>query len=538
MVLPAAAEEAPSVVNKTTDQAIVAAPLNTGEALSIARGSEGSNAVESSHFDAVEQVEIIAAEATDVDRKAAPDIMVDEVEGSQAVVEIAEQLDHQSASSAANVPVLPAQEIEPLPRAESIDLGKPVEAAKPVVEEMLEHSEPSAKENDEPAKLGDDNSVAEQVEAATDTVGRPFVLLGTEVPPATSTRLMWQPSQGFAGLYSPTPVLVVNGQHKGPTLCLTAAVHGDELNGIEMVRQIMYSLDIDKLRGTVVGVPIVNLQGFHRGTRYLTDRRDLNRYFPGKTGGNSADRIAHSFFHEVILHCDAVVDLHTGSFYRTNLPQLRADLTNPQVVELTQGFGSTVVLHGEGSKGTLRYAAVKAGIPAVTLEAGGPMMLDKDAVDHGVKAIRTLLNKLGMVKQFSLWGDPEPVYYTSIWERAEQGGILFSHVKLGSRVSEGQVLGVVTDPITNVSSEIRSQHRGRILGLALDQVVQPGFAAYHVGIQAPKEQVSPPSPVIDHQTEKSLVSEQRFDKLQARENDSAVPTEVNKVLEDEDDLRH
>ncbi|CAH0990932.1 hypothetical protein SIN8267_01033 [Sinobacterium norvegicum] len=411
--------------------------------------------------------------------------------------EITTELATETTYPASTVQALRDQVIEQLPQAESVDLGKPMAVESPApasITDSKKAPQSPATETEQAAEV----TVVESVAQVSEEDGRAFVLLGKEVPPATSTRLMWQPSQGFAGLYSPTPVLVVNGKHKGPTLCLTAAVHGDELNGIEMVRQIMYTLDIEKLNGTVVGVPIVNLQGFHRGTRYLTDRRDLNRYFPGNTSGSSADRIAHSFFHEVILHCDAVVDLHTGSFYRTNLPQLRADLTNPQVVELTKGFGSTVVLHGEGSKGTLRYAAVQAGIPAVTLEAGGPMMLDKDAVDHGVKAIRTLLNKLGMLKQFSLWGDPEPVYYTSVWERAEQGGILFSNVKLGSRVNKGQVLGVVTDPITNVSTQIRSQHRGRILGLALNQVVQPGFAAYHVGIQAPKEDVSEPSPVIDH----------------------------------------
>ncbi|MBN7796579.1 succinylglutamate desuccinylase/aspartoacylase family protein [Parahaliea mediterranea] len=323
----------------------------------------------------------------------------------------------------------------------------------------------------------------------------PFVLLGTEVPPATSTRLAWAPSQSFEGIYSATPVLVVNGAEPGPTLCLTAAVHGDELNGVETVRRVLYNLDADKLKGTVVGVPIVNLQGFHRSSRYLSDRRDLNRYFPGDPGGSSASRIAHSFFHEVIKHCSAVVDLHTGSFYRTNLPQLRGDLRNPQVVKLTESFGSTVVLHSEGSAGTLRRAAVEAGIPAVTLEAGAPMVLSEDSVSHSVKGIRTLLNHLDMVSKFSLWGDPEPVYYNSTWQRAPEGGIVFSSVSLGQVVRKGDLLGTVTNPITNVRTEIRSSYNGRILGMALNQVVQPGFATHHIGIQAPQEQISAPEDV-------------------------------------------
>ncbi|WHI52191.1 succinylglutamate desuccinylase/aspartoacylase family protein [Microbulbifer sp. MLAF003] len=191
-----------------------------------------------------------------------------------------------------------------------------------------------------------------------------------------------------------------------------------------------------------------------------------------------------------------MVDLHTGSFYRTNLPQLRGDLTNPKIVKMTKGFGSTVVLHSAGAKGTLRRAAVEAGIPTVTLEAGAPMVLDERSVSHSVKGIRTLLNQLGMVSKFRLWGDPEPVYYNSTWQRSSNGGIIFSEVQLGEFVRKGDLLGTVTNPITNVRTEIRSEHDGRVLGMALDQVVQPGFAAYHIGIQAPQEQISQPQEVV------------------------------------------
>ncbi|WP_235898625.1 succinylglutamate desuccinylase/aspartoacylase family protein [Parahaliea maris] len=336
---------------------------------------------------------------------------------------------------------------------------------------------------------------SQTAEPSEETAPPPFILLGSEVPAATSTRLAWAPSQSFEGIYSATPVLVVNGAQPGPVLCLTAAVHGDELNGVETVRRVLYNLDPEKLRGTVVGVPIVNLQGFHRGSRYLSDRRDLNRYFPGDPGGSSASRIAYSFFHEIIQHCSAVVDLHTGSFYRTNLPQLRGDLGNPKVVKLTEGFGSTVVLHSDGAQGTLRRAAVEAGIPAVTLEAGAPMVLSEDNVAHSVKGVRTLLNHLDMLSKFRLWGDPEPIYYNSTWQRAPEGGIVFSKVLLGQTVRKGDLLGTVTNPITNVRTEIRSSYNGRIIGMALNQVVQPGFATHHIGIEAPEEQISPPEDV-------------------------------------------
>ncbi|MDH3303882.1 MAG: succinylglutamate desuccinylase/aspartoacylase family protein [Gammaproteobacteria bacterium] len=326
--------------------------------------------------------------------------------------------------------------------------------------------------------------LADAVTTAEESPAAPLLLLGTEVMPGTAHRLSWSATELFEGVPVSTPVLVVNGLHPGPTLCLTAAVHGDELNGIEMVRRVMHDIAPKKLSGAVIGVPIVNVQGFRRGSRYLPDRRDLNRYFPGNPNGSAAARIAYSLFNDVIAHCDALVDVHTGSFERANLPQIRADLRNPDVVTLTQGFGSMVVLHSKPTVGTLRHAATLAGIPAVTLEAGGPSQLELAEVKHGVKGLETLLTTLGMVKKSRFWGDPEPVYYRSSWVRANNGGILLADVSLGSTVRKGDLLGTITDPMSNQRSELFSPYSGRIIGLARNQVVMPGFAAFHVGIQA------------------------------------------------------
>jgi len=278
-------------------------------------------------------------------------------------------------------------------------------------------------------------------------------------------------------------VLVVNGHRDGPVLCLTAAIHGDELNGIEMVRRVLHDLDPDELNGAVIGIPIVNLQGFRRGSRYLPDRRDLNRHFPGNPQGSSAARIAHSLFEGIIRHCDALVDLHTGSFYRTNLPQLRADLRYSQIKELTHGFGGIVVLHSIAAPGTLRRAATDAGIPAVTLEAGEPLRLQSAKVNQGVNGIFKLLDTLEMVHRVQLLGRPAPVFYESTWIRADHGGILFTVVRLGQKVAAGDVLGTVTDPITNEQNLLYSPETGRVLGMALNQVVMPGFAAFRIGIE-------------------------------------------------------
>jgi len=319
--------------------------------------------------------------------------------------------------------------------------------------------------------------------ATADEAANSLRLLGAEVLPGQAKRLAWNATELFEGVPVSTPVLVVNGIESGPTLCLTAAVHGDELNGIEMVRRVLHDLNPENLAGSVIGVPIVNLQGFRRASRYLPDRRDLNRYFPGNPTGSAASRIAHSFFSEIVAHCDALVDLHTGSFERTNLPQLRADLRNPDVVTLTQGFGATVILHSTPGEGTLRHAATEAGVPTVTLEAGGPSELELEEVRHGVKGIETLLHTLGMVKRLRLWGDPEPVYYRSSWVRATRGGILLADVSLGTTVRRGDLLGTITDPMNNASTNIYSPFSGRIIGMAKNQVVMPGFATFHVGIE-------------------------------------------------------
>lgn len=315
-------------------------------------------------------------------------------------------------------------------------------------------------------------------------------LLGTDVGPGTRKRLSWTSGTAIEGFVVPVPVLVLNGKGPGPVLCLTAAIHGDELNGIEVVRRVLDDVDLDELNGAIIGVPIVNIQGFYRGMRYLPDRRDLNRYFPGNPKGSSATRMAHSLFTEVISHCSALIDLHTGSLNRTNLPQVRADLRSPQVTRMTQAFGATVVLHGVGDKGSLRRAANEAGIPAVTFEMGEPMRVQQEQVEHGAKAIETLMYALGMSKQRRYWGDPEPVYYASKWVRVDNGGLLFSDVALGERVSEGELLGVVTDPITNQQYRVYAPTSGRILGMALNQVVLPGFAAYRIGTKTSKSAIA------------------------------------------------
>jgi predicted deacylase len=279
-----------------------------------------------------------------------------------------------------------------------------------------------------------------------------------------------------------TPIFTVSGNPQGPALCLTAAVHGDELNGVEIIRRVIYGLDPTQLQGTIIAVPVVNVHGFQRASRYLPDRRDLNRFFPGDPKGSSAARIAHAFFSDVISQCTWLVDIHTGSFHRTNLPQLRANLIDERVRNLTEMFGDGVVLHSEGAKGTLRRAATDAGIPAFTIETGEPLRFQPEEVAAGVDGILSLMRGLGLISGKPNRIDEQSVFYRSMWLRADQGGILFSQVGLGDSVKEGQVLGSVTDPISNAGSFIHAPVNGRIVGMAVNQMVMPGFAAYHLGV--------------------------------------------------------
>jgi predicted deacylase len=317
---------------------------------------------------------------------------------------------------------------------------------------------------------------------------KPFRLLGQNVKPGSIERLSWAP---YSGITEATPVIVVRGVRPGPTLCLTAAVHGSEINGIRIVQRIIHSLEPDKLSGNVIAVPIVNLQGFRRKSRYLSDRRDLNRYFPGHPQGNAAARIAYSFFHDIVMQCDALVDIHTASLQRTNLPQLRANTLLPAVKRLTQGFGSFLVLHSTGVRGTLRRAADAASVPAVTLELGEAHRIEPAKVEQGYRGIQSLMAALEMVDEKKPAAEAPLFFRRSKWVRANNGGLFLSRVSLGEAVCAGQVLGTVTDPISEERNEVLSSHDGRVLGMAINQVVMRGYRLFRIGTHAHKSVKNP-----------------------------------------------
>ena len=323
--------------------------------------------------------------------------------------------------------------------------------------------------------------MAPVLEQAPPPPPEPFELVGVTLEPGTRKVVEWAGVAGD-GTGQGLPVSIVHGSRDGMVLCLFAAVHGDELNGIQSVRRVLERTDPDTLAGTLVAVPVVNLGGYARGSRYLPDRRDLNRAFPGSPRGSAAARLADALFQGIVRHCDALVDFHTGSFDRDNLPQVRADLRSRASLELARGFGETVVLHSPGSQGMLRRAASDAGVAAATFEVGAPGVLQPPVIDIAVAAIERLMQRLGMRETgVPLEQVPQAVFYASRWIRADTPGLLLSAVSLGDVVAKGQVLGRVIDPLRDREVEVRAPSAGHVLGMSQNRQVLPGFALFHLG---------------------------------------------------------
>ena len=309
-----------------------------------------------------------------------------------------------------------------------------------------------------------------------------FTILEHEIAPGTRTTIDLELSESFTGGVVETPVQVIHGSEVGPVLCLMAGLHGDEVVGIEVVRRVVARVEPTGLHGTIVAVPVANPVGFKRLSRYLPDRRDLNRHFPGRSYGSSASRIAHRLFEGVVRQCDLLVDFHSGSFHRANLPQVRTDLGNPILFAIAGWFGAPVVIDNAGSPGTLRYAAVAEGIDALLYEAGEPMRFDEPSVRTGVAGVLSLMRSMQMAELGEKEATATSEYFRgSHWVRSDFGGIFLGEADLGAWVKAGERLGTVTSPFTNESRVVLARAEGRVIGRAVDQVVTPGYALFHVG---------------------------------------------------------
>jgi uncharacterized protein len=286
------------------------------------------------------------------------------------------------------------------------------------------------------------------------------------------------------------PVWVINGRRAGPRMFISAAIHGDELNGIEIIRRIR-ARPLTGLRGTLLLVPVVNVFGLLHHSRYLPDRRDLNRSFPGSERGSLAARLAHLFMSEIVARCTHGIDLHTGAVHRSNLPQIRAQLDDPETRALAMAFGAPVVLDSRLRDGSLREAAAENGIPTLIYEAGEALRFDEFAIRMGVAGIIEVMRQLGMLRRRKVQraNPAKPVVAdSSHWIRAPEGGILRSALKLGQRVSAGELIGQVSDPFGAREFPVTASHAGIVIGCNSLPLVNEGDALFHIArMERPRE---------------------------------------------------
>ena len=309
-----------------------------------------------------------------------------------------------------------------------------------------------------------------------------FRINGTEISPGARETV----DVPVSTLSDHTPVHlsvhVIHGKKPGPVMFVSAAIHGDEVIGVEIVRRLLKAEALNNIAGTLLAVPIVNSFGFLNNTRYLPDRRDLNRCFPGQAEGSMASRLAHIFMTEVVERADLGIDLHSAAIHRTNMPQLRLTPGNERLRELGQAFGAPVMMHSKLRDGSLRMAAEEAGVDVLLYEGGEGLRFDELAARAGVSGILRVMRQLQMI---SAKGVPKarvkPVFCSaSSWYRAPAGGLFRGYLTIGDTVEPGTVLGAITDPFGEVEAEVIADVEGIVIGRTNMPVVYEGEALFHV----------------------------------------------------------
>ncbi|HGF7363494.1 TPA: succinylglutamate desuccinylase/aspartoacylase family protein [Vibrio cholerae] len=307
-----------------------------------------------------------------------------------------------------------------------------------------------------------------------------FLFLGETIPPSSRRVIELEAAKLYTDSPLSIPIEVLHGASPGPVLMINAAIHGDELNGVEIIRQLLNTLDEKKLKGTVIAVPIVNVFGFIHKSRYLPDRRDLNRCFPGSEKGSLASRMAYTFFSKVAERCDYILDLHTGAIHRTNLPQIRADLSNSETLRIAQAFATPVIIDSPLRDGSLRSEAEKQQIPVLTYEAGEALRFDPIAINAGIIGIKRVMQSIDMLRPSRKKIPNSIIAKSTSWLRAEADGILRTLVSLGDKVEKGQVLAYINSPLGKLEVEIRANKSGIVIGQQTLPLVNEGDAVFHL----------------------------------------------------------
>lgn len=307
-----------------------------------------------------------------------------------------------------------------------------------------------------------------------------FLIGETSVAAGRSVKLELPIARLMSGTPVALPLVVLHGRSDGPTIWMSAAIHGDEIGGVEIIRQVLADLDPRSMSGTVIAVPVANVHGFNTGDRYLPDRRDLNRSFPGSARGSLASRVAHLLMTEVVARCSIGIDFHTGSNLRTNLPQIRADLDDPYTLELAKVFAAPVAIHSRVRDGSLREAATEVGATVLLYEGGEASRIDPRAVAVGRDGTRRILTQLGLVSTRSPAPTETLLSRRSRWARAAKSGILHLEADLGDRVHDGETIASIVDPFGKRLSTLKSREDGLIIGHTHHALVNQGDAVAHI----------------------------------------------------------
>lgn len=307
-------------------------------------------------------------------------------------------------------------------------------------------------------------------------------IFGQTIPPASQHSFDIPVGRLYTRSDISIPVHVINGRSRGPVLLVCAAIHGDELNGIEIVRRVISSHWIQKLRGTLIAVPVVNVLGIIQRSRYLPDRRDLNRCFPGSETGSLGARVANLFVQEILRKCHCAIDLHTGAIHRDNLPQVRVHLDNEKAAAMAHAFGVPVIIDAPIRDGSLRGAGDDLGIPIITYEGGEALRFDEPAIKAGVDGVRNVMLQLNMLpprkrpkKSFDSF-----VAKSSSWVRAPSDGLFRTHAMLGNAVEKDDLLGIINGPLGGEEIPVRSPCSGIVIGITHLPLVNEGEALVHV----------------------------------------------------------
>lgn len=312
------------------------------------------------------------------------------------------------------------------------------------------------------------------------TPSRKLVIAGETIHPGESRDLQVKFSETYLGTPLHIPVSVYRARKDGPIVCFTGAIHGDEINGVGILRQLLLGTEFDLKAGTVVCVPVANVYGLENYSRYLPDRRDLNRSFPGSPTGSLTARLAHALYEEIVRKCDYCIDFHSAAVRRTNYPNVRADMRDPRVRTLARAFGCELIVDSKGPEGSLRRTACQDGVPTIILEAGEVWKIEPSVVETGVRGSLNVLRSLAMIE-----GRPEPPLFQvnvddTTWVRAERGGFLVFHARPGHLVTEGEVIATNYSIFGRERNFLSSPVSGIVLGVTTMPAVKPGEPVYNI----------------------------------------------------------